>query len=78
VKTEHVLSTLKLFFAVSQSFLALAAFILGLLLHFNVLEASLLNLPDQTQSLYVLWLGIFGAVFLISGLFLFYEWREEG
>lgn len=68
--------TIKLIFAGAQSTLAFGTLVLALLIHFNVLTAAMLNIPDGTQSLYALWLGLFSVILLISGIFLIYEWWE--
>lgn len=68
--------TVKLIFAGAQSTLAFGTLILALLMHFNVLNANMLNIPDGSQSLYALWLALFSVILLISGVFLIYEWWE--
>jgi uncharacterized membrane protein len=68
--------TVKLVFAGTQSVLAFCALIVALLMHFNILDAAMLNIPDGTQSLYALWLALFSVILLISGVFLIYEWWE--
>jgi hypothetical protein len=69
--------TVKLIFAGAQSTLAFGTLILALLIHFNVLNATMLNIHEGTQSLYALWLGLFSVILLISGIFLLYEWWES-
>jgi hypothetical protein len=69
--------TVKFLFAATQSLLAFSAIILAVLLRFNLLGIQFaLNIPDAAVDFYVVMLIIFGFVFLISGLFLIYEWWE--
>ena len=69
--------TVKLVLAVIQSLTALAAIILAILLNFNLLSQTVLNIPEESQYFYVVMFIIFGFVFLISGFFLMYEWWEN-
>lgn len=70
--------TVKFIFASIQSIIALSALILSLLLNFNLFGVqSWLSIPDQTVFFFVTMLFIFGIVFLISGIFLVYEWWEN-
>jgi hypothetical protein len=69
--------TVKLLFAAIQSLIAFSAIILAGLLRFNFLNSqSALNVGDAALNFYVAMLIIFGFIFLISGLFLIYEWWE--
>jgi hypothetical protein len=70
--------TVKFIFALIQSIIALSALILSLFLNFNLFGVqSWLNITDQTVFFFVTMLFIFGIVFLISGMFLIYEWWEN-
>lgn len=69
--------TVKFIVAATQSLIALLALFLAIFLHFNVAGIhSLLGIPDLAVSFYVVMLIVFGFVFLISGLFLVYDWWE--
>ncbi len=70
--------TVKFLFAATQSLLAISALILAALLNFKFLNTqSTLNIPDAALNFYVVMLLIFGVTFLMSGLFLVYEWWEN-
>jgi hypothetical protein len=70
--------TVKFLFAAIQSLIAISAMILAALLNFNFLNTqSTLNITDSALSFYIAMLLIFGVTFLISGLFLIYEWWEN-
>ena len=70
--------TVKFLFSITQSIIAFSAIILALFLNFNFFDAQkALNIPDKAISFYVTMLIIFGITFLISGLFLIYEWWEN-
>jgi len=69
--------TVKFAFAATQSILALSTLVLAGLLGFNVFNiSSALNIPAQALGFYVAMLTIFGVTFLISGVFLIYDWWE--
>lgn len=70
-------STVKFLFASIQSLLSVSVIILAVLLRFDVLNIqSVLNIADDAVGFYVAMLIIFGCTFIISGLFLVYEWWE--
>ena len=68
----------KFFFGLVQSIIASSAIILAVLMHFNLLNIQLLlDIPKEALNFYVAMFLLFGFVFLISGLFLIYEWWEN-
>lgn len=68
----------KFFFALVQSIFASSAIILAVLMHFNFLSIHLfLEIPEESLNFYIAMFLLFGFVFLIGGLFLFYEWWEN-
>jgi ABC-type Na+ efflux pump permease subunit len=70
--------TVKFLFAVTQSLIAFLALILSISLNFNLLGAQTsLNVPAQAVSFWVAALAIFGATFMVSGLYLIYDWWDE-
>jgi hypothetical protein len=70
--------TVKFLFAATQSLIAFSALILAALLNFNLLNTQTsLNIPGQALSFYVVMIIIFGVTFLISALFLIYDWWEN-
>jgi hypothetical protein len=70
--------TVKFLFAATQSLIAFSALILAALLNFNLLNTQTsLNIPSQALSFYVVMIIIFGVTFLISALFLIYDWWEN-
>jgi len=69
--------TVKFVFAVAQSLLAFFAILIAILLNFNLLSQSALNIPNDALYFYVIMLITFGFVFLVGGLFLIYEWWEK-
>jgi hypothetical protein len=70
--------TVRLVFASVQSFIAFSALVLAVLLNFNLFGIqSLIDIPDRAIAFYVIILVVFGVTFLISGLFLVYEWWEN-
>jgi hypothetical protein len=70
--------TVKLLFAAMQSFIAFSALILAAILNFNLLNTQKsLNIPSQALNFYVVMIIIFGVTFLISALFLIYDWWEN-
>ena len=69
--------TIKFLFASVQSLFAFSAIILAFLLHFDLLGIqSALNIADEAIAFYVAMFIIFGFIFLMSGLFLIYDWWE--
>jgi hypothetical protein len=61
-----------------QGITAVVMIILAISLQFNFFNSqTVLNAPQDAISFYVVVLAIFGFVFLISGLFLIYEWWES-
>jgi hypothetical protein len=69
--------TAKFLFASIQSLFAFFAIILALLLRFDLINSQqALNIPGGAVDFYVVMLLIFGFVFIISGLFLIYDWWE--
>jgi hypothetical protein len=70
--------TVRLIFASVQSFIAFSALVLAVLLNFNLFGIqSLIDIPDRAIAFYVIILVVFGVTFLISGLFLVFEWWEN-
>jgi ABC-type Na+ efflux pump permease subunit len=70
--------TVKFLFAATQSLIAFSALILAALLNFNLLNTQTsLNIHSQALSFYVVMIIIFGVTFLISALFLIYDWWEN-
>jgi hypothetical protein len=70
--------TVKFLFAATQSLIAFSALILAALLNFNLLNTqSSLKIPSQALSFYIVITIIFGVTFLISALFLIYDWWEN-
>ena len=68
----------KFLFALVQSIFASFAIILAILMHFNFLSIQLLLIiPKEALNFYIAMFLLFGFVFLISGLFLIYEWWEN-
>jgi len=69
--------TVKLLFAVTQSILALSALVLAVLLKFNLFSAQLFfGISSAILNFYVVFLIVFGVIFLVSSLLLIYDWLE--
>jgi hypothetical protein len=68
----------KFLFAATQSIIALSALTLAAMLNFNFFNTQLsLSIPNDALNFYIVMFIIFGITFLISGLFLIYEWWEN-
>ena len=65
----------KLALGVLQVAIAISALVGAVLLQFNIL--TLESTVAEALSFYVAFLIAFGVVFVISGLFLVYDWRES-
>jgi hypothetical protein len=69
--------TVKFIVAAAQSLIALLALFLAIFLHFNLADIqTFLGVPDLAVNFYAVMLIVFGFVFLISGLFLVFDWWE--
>ncbi|XHH08572.1 MAG: hypothetical protein ACFCUE_13535 [Candidatus Bathyarchaeia archaeon] len=66
----------KLVLAVLQIAIAISAIAGAILLKFNILNLQIPNFAE-TSNFYVSFFIVFGIVFIISGLFLVYDWRES-
>jgi hypothetical protein len=69
--------TVKAVAGLVQTILALIAIIIGFVLKFNLLDVqSQLNFPIEDLNFYFLLFLIIGAVSILSGAFLIYDWWE--
>ena len=66
----------KLALGVLQIAIAISAIVGAVLLQFNILILES-TVAAEASSFYVAFLVTFGIVFVISGLFLVYDWRES-
>jgi hypothetical protein len=70
--------TVKFVFAAAQGILAISAIVLAGLLYFDALSIpTALGISALAVNFYAAMLAIFGVTFLISALFLIYEWWEK-
>jgi hypothetical protein len=70
--------SLKLAFGSIQVILSFIAILLAILLKFNAFNMqAIFNTVADNINFYVMFLLIFGFVFVVSGLFLFYDWWES-
>jgi hypothetical protein len=78
VRNVRAKITVKFLFAATQSLIAFSALILAALLNFNLLNTqSSLKISGQALSFYIVIIIIFGVTFLISAIFLIYDWWEN-
>ncbi|MCW4029004.1 MAG: hypothetical protein NWE92_05080 [Candidatus Bathyarchaeota archaeon] len=69
--------TVRFIFAAVQGILTIATLFLAVLLYFNVLSIpTALGIPAGALNFYIVMFTIFGVTFLISALFLLYDWWE--
>ncbi len=66
----------KLVLAVLQIGIAVSALAIAILLNFNLLNLQASNAAGAS-NFYVAFFIVFGVVFIISGLFLVYDWQES-
>jgi hypothetical protein len=70
--------TIKLVFGSIQVILSLVAILLAILLRFNAFDMqAALNTSVAAINFYVMFLLVFGFVFIVAGLFLVYDWWES-
>lgn len=70
--------TIKLVFGSIQVLLSLVAILLAILLRFNAFDMQVaLNTSVAAINFYVMFLLVFGFVFIVAGLFLVYDWWES-
>jgi len=70
--------TIKLVFGSIQVLLSLVAFLLAIILRFNTFDMqAALNTSVAAINFYVMFLLVFGFVFIVAGLFLVYDWWES-
>jgi hypothetical protein len=69
--------TVRFIFAAAQGILTIVTLVLAALLYFNVLSIpTTLGIPSGALNFYIVMFIIFGVTFLISALFLIYDWWE--
>lgn len=70
--------TIKLVFGAIQVILSVVAILLSILFRFNAFDVqAALNGSVAAVNFYIMSLLVFGFVFVVSGLFLVYDWWES-
>ena len=70
--------TIKLVFGSIQALSSLVAILLAILLRFNVFDMqAVLGTSVAAINFYIMFLLVFGFVFIVAGLFLVYDWWES-